>query len=483
MQENANRYASSERNKFVEATTRSMNRSSADVFTNNVRGARRLPCIFCKGSHYNDECDKYVTLSDRKKRLSQQARCFICLKIGHMSKGCPNSQKKPCAHCGRKAFHNRCLCPEKFALSTVNFTTGPSDFVSDSVLQGDNSGITSTTQSLLASGERVLLQTATVSLQTSNGRSSIKARVLLDSASQCTFMTSQLAHRLNLSLEHKEILSVSTFGAQKATDIHTHVVCFKAKMKDGTFMTISANVLSQITGSIQRSPLVQKDLEFLESIPAEKMADCLPDTLENTTIDLLIGSDYFWEIIGNDKVILPSGMFLIPSKFGYIVTGKFPDDKQCLCNCVHTLMVTAKAGQATYDLENLWCLEAIGINDPMVVETDEEALRKFNETIRFKNSRYQVTWPWRNEDICLSENFDLAMGRLRPLLCRLRSDATLLEKYNCIIQQQLQDGIIEVVDKLVVVLHRLSAKQSESGRYWLPTDYRYRWLQPNRYTS
>ena len=420
MQENANRYASSERNKFVEATTRSMNRSSADVFTNNVRGARRLPCIFCKGSHYNDECDKYVTLSDRKKRLSQQARCFICLKIGHMSKGCPNSQKKPCAHCGRKAFHNRCLCPEKFALSTVNFTTGPSDFVSDSVSQGDNSGITSTTQSLFA---------------------------------------------------------------QKATDIHTHVVCFKAKMKDGTFMTISANVLSQITGSIQRSPLVQKDLEFLESIPAEKMADCLPDTLENTTIDLLIGSDYFWEIIGNDKVILPSGMFLIPSKFGYIVTGKFPDNKQCLCNCVHTLMVTAKAGQATYDLENLWCLEAIGINDPMVVETDEEALRKFNETIRFKNSRYQVTWPWRNEDICLSENFDLAMGKLRSLLCRLRSDATLLEKYNCIIQQQLQDGIIEVVDKLVVVLHRLSAKQSESGRYWLPTDYRYRWLQPNRYTS
>ena len=60
VQENANHYASSERNKFVEATTRSMNRFSADVFTNNVRGARRLPCIFCKRSHYNDECDKYV---------------------------------------------------------------------------------------------------------------------------------------------------------------------------------------------------------------------------------------------------------------------------------------------------------------------------------------------------------------------------------------------------------------------------------------
>ena len=272
-------------------------------------------------------------------------------------------------------------------------------------------------------------------------------------------MTNQLAQKLNLSLENKEILSVSTFGAQKATDIHTYVVCFKVKLKDGTYMTISVNVLNQITGSIQRSPLVQKDLEFLKAIPAERMADCLPDTLENTTIDLLIGSDYFWDIIGNDKVTLPSGMFLIPSKFGYIVSGKFPDNKQCLCNLVHTLFVTAEVGQVTHGLENLWRLETIGIKDPMVVETDEEALRKFNETIQFKDGRYQVAWPWKNEDVCLPENFNLAMGRLRSLIYRLKSDATLVEKYNHIIQQQLQDGVIEVVDKSVV---------SDTSKHYLP---------------
>ena len=47
-------------------------------------------------------------------------------------------------------------------------------------------------------------------------------------------------------------------------------------------------------------------------------------------------------------------------------------------------------------------------------------------------------------------------------------------------------GLADQVTKTCLnflVMHRLSAKQSESGRYWLPTDYRYRWLQPNRYTS
>ena len=111
---------------------------------------------------------------------------------------------------------------------------------------------------------------------------------------------------------------MSTFGAQWAIDMSTYIVQFKVRLKDGSHMTLCANVLKQITGSIRRSPLVQKDLKFLKTIPAERMADCLPNTLENTMIDLLIGSDYFWDIIESDKVTLPSGMFLLPSKFGYM---------------------------------------------------------------------------------------------------------------------------------------------------------------------
>jgi len=78
------------------------------------------------------------------------------------------------------------------------------------------------TQSLLASGEKVLLQTAFRSIQGENGQV-IRARVLLDSARQRTFMTNQLAQKLRLSIKHKEYLSVSTFVASKATNIDTNV--------------------------------------------------------------------------------------------------------------------------------------------------------------------------------------------------------------------------------------------------------------------
>ena len=37
-----------------------------------------MPCIFCKGIHFNDSCDKFV---DRKTQLSSQGCCFVCLRL------------------------------------------------------------------------------------------------------------------------------------------------------------------------------------------------------------------------------------------------------------------------------------------------------------------------------------------------------------------------------------------------------------------
>ena len=53
-------------------------------------------------------------LTERKQILSQQRKCFICLKGGHVLKDCLSPQKKVYCHCGTKGYHSRCLCPQKF---------------------------------------------------------------------------------------------------------------------------------------------------------------------------------------------------------------------------------------------------------------------------------------------------------------------------------------------------------------------------------
>ena len=81
--------------------TSDSHRPSADLLTaNSQRGSQQegqikasLQFIFCKGNQFNDMCDKFTTLTERKQILNQQRRCFICLKVGHVLKDCPSSQK------------------------------------------------------------------------------------------------------------------------------------------------------------------------------------------------------------------------------------------------------------------------------------------------------------------------------------------------------------------------------------------------------
>jgi len=164
-------------------------------------------------------------------------------------------------------------------------------------------------------------------------------------------MTSQLAQKLKLPLLHKEHLSVSTFAAQKATSIDTHVVSFNVQVTDGSYMMLSANVLKHITEVIQRNPLTERDLEYVKLMPSSELADSIPTTFESVAIDLLIGLDFFWDIVGGNKVMLPSGMFILPSKFGYIITGRCPDTKGSLFDGkLCTLFVSTEMSQVVPEL-------------------------------------------------------------------------------------------------------------------------------------
>ena len=121
-------------------------------------------------------------------------------------------------------------------------------------------------------------------------------------------MTEKLAKELKLQSEHKELLSVSTFGAKNPQDVDTYVVHFMSK--DSSPLPSQANVVRKITGPIQRGPLQSSDLEFC----------CQFHLLELwNQLDLLIGSDYFWNILGTEKVTLPSGLYLVSSKIALAV--------------------------------------------------------------------------------------------------------------------------------------------------------------------
>ena len=81
----------------------------------------------------------------------------------------------------------------------------------------------------------------------------------------------------------------------------------------------------------------------------------------------------------------------------------------------------------------------------MAESGDDKALRKFSETVQFEEGRYHVSWPWKEERPMLPSNYNLALGRLRSLVNRLMKHPDHLRKYNAVLQDQFEKGIIEVV--------------------------------------
>ena len=414
------------------------------------------PCVFCQGEHFNDECDQYRELPDRKQRLLSQGQCFLCLKTDHVFRDCSFVQKSGCYYCGKKRHHNRAICPQRFGNSaqpqpkSENVVVTPTQLDDDETEKVEVLISTSVqTQTLVISGERVLLQTAIVLVQSSDKRKTILVKVLFDSASHRSFMTEKFTKQIQLIPQYKESLSVSTFAAKKPQDVSTYVAEFNVITKDKCCIHFHANVIEQITGPIQRGPLQLADMDFLRSISTDRLADSIPTVgnSEQYAVDLLIGSDYCWSVVGMEKIVLPSGLFLVSSKIGYILTGSYLDTKSCQkgipvssclvmtqVNCVVPAMNFLSSADSPVtgnpNVEDLWNLETIGIVESLDITNDDRALEQFNKSICCENGRYYVTWPWKCEFPDLPENFYVAMSRMRSLAKRFERDIDLLMRYD-----------------------------------------------------
>ena len=71
----------------------------------------QAPCVFCGNRHPHDECRKYATVGSRRQQLQHQKRCYICLRVGHISKECRQAAKRQCFHCKEKGKHHTTICP------------------------------------------------------------------------------------------------------------------------------------------------------------------------------------------------------------------------------------------------------------------------------------------------------------------------------------------------------------------------------------
>ena len=87
---------------------------------------------------------------------------------------------------------------------------------------------------LLSSDEQVLMQTSTVEVEDLRKSRKVTTRLLLDTGSQRTYITNELAEKLQLPITGSETLTVYTFSASISRELHTSVTELRLLTKDGS---------------------------------------------------------------------------------------------------------------------------------------------------------------------------------------------------------------------------------------------------------
>ncbi|GFV51999.1 DUF1758 domain-containing protein [Trichonephila clavipes] len=190
----------------------------------------------------------------------------------------------------------------------------------------------------------VLLNTFMIFVKSADGYR-IKLRGLLDNAPTICVMREDIARKLKFRSANQSITGIN--GITQASKYSANI---EVSNRDYTFArNLQFSLLPKITDAIPVSKLNISDLNIPASIELADSNFHMPGQ-----IDILIGSELFFEILIPEQYYLQEGNVILQNtKFGYLVTGTLPQSQQqanCFLISEPSLDITVKK---FFELESL----------------------------------------------------------------------------------------------------------------------------------
>ncbi|VDK51121.1 unnamed protein product, partial [Cylicostephanus goldi] len=426
-------------------------------------------CSFCDSKDHNAiKCTTWPTAQQRIQVIKERKLCFNCLSPKHRTKECPST--RTCQQCSKRHHTSICLQnrppPQQTSPTTYQQRRPPENrennrrsretsqvhFVEGSPNAGQsNPQVTTEQNDIVAVAEHtpptrqpILLMCADVDVfnpETPNER--ITTMAFFDSGSSRSYITTELAKDLHLPQGKMEEVSIYTFASGSPLPLLTTLHSIGVyTSKGGQILCVKA--IETLTKALK---IVQQRSENCSTLVSTKKKP-----------SLLIGADYFWDILFFDDFYIQSidnGYHLVHSSVGDIITGKTLWQSK---NMEHCFSVSESQEENLDQLvTKLWLHD--DVHNGSYSEDDNKCLRIFNETIYFDEieGRYVVQLPFKKDKKELPNNIQLAYARLLHNMKHLQHSPETLSKYHALIQDQLQKGIIEAVHepKLPKLCHYL----------------------------
>ncbi|XP_062711250.1 uncharacterized protein LOC134289447 [Aedes albopictus] len=412
--------------------------------SNNAVQSNNAKCPSCSEIHGLHICPAFLkmSLSSRESLLRAQSLCRNCLKRGHLAREC--ASKFSCRYC--KARHHSLLC---FKAGDANGSQGSSGKLNlgDSAKQDGtganskaaNASAVESTSSNAAQcvSSQVLLATAVVVIEDDQG-SRYPARALLDSGSECNFITENLYQTMKVAVKRTDI-SIMGIG-QSSTKASRKIKAVVKSRNSSYARSMEFLVLPKVTACLPTSTVQANGWDIPVDI---ELAD--PEFFRSRKVDLVLGIQAFFSFFPTGREIqLGKGLpVLTESVFGWIVTGEVTTASQgtkYTCNMA-----------VSDDLEELmarfWSCEEVGAVSKFSPE-EAHCEENYERTVkRESDGRYTVTLPKNPEVLAeIGESKDIALRRLRAVERRLSKDERLRKQYSDFMTEYLELGHMQMAN-------------------------------------
>ena len=365
-----------------------------------------------------------LSISDRKEKIKAARLCFRCLQPSHIARYCHAT----CDKC-KSNRHHSLLCEAK------SVSNAP---VSDSGIVQCCASVTNT-ESNVQNGAGTVLQTARVFVKGSTG--TVRATLLFDSGSDRSYVSSSLTSQLNLSKVAAQPVSYAAFGGGKANGKVTGDV-FDLELEG---LMGGSTKLRVTEVPVICTPMKRKGVpaDLIKCFGPLRFADSY-STDREVTIEILVGLDYYWKFM---KVGMVKGPNLVAQEtvFGWILSGSWTDTIEPSYENV-TLCCLSDVPEDR--LQRFWDLDSVGFSDRESGPKDS-VLQKFSDTLVYldEEKRYEVCLPWKDNPgpTDLVSNEAIAKRRLRNLSKYLEAKPVLRQKYNSVLTEMENTGIITEV--------------------------------------
>uniref|UniRef100_A0A2A4JM97 Uncharacterized protein n=1 Tax=Heliothis virescens TaxID=7102 RepID=A0A2A4JM97_HELVI len=385
-------------------------------------------CVKCNGEHNLSSCPQFLALSNeaRLQLLPKYKICFNCFSSGHYANNCKKSGCKIC----RRRHHTLIHVVDPAKKSELPVPSTDSEVATSSQVPSANSA---SSVSLSASVERgdVLLSTALIKVTGKDGQQYV-TRAVLDSGSTSCLMTEKLYSQLGLTAE---TVNNSLLGINNSSSHINKMSSVSIKSLDGSYSNkITCFVLPLITSEIPSKHINLTKLQIPSNIC---LAD--PNFHSPAPIDMLLGADIFWDLLGTQRIKLGEGQpTLCETRLGWLVSGPIKVSHTLkplkMLQCNFTKITLDDDHKLNNHIDNkltrFWQLEEVSTTSELSHEEKLCEEHFVKNTTRLENGQFCVRIPLKCSPDVLGESFLRAKHCLSSLERRFKSQPELSKMYN-----------------------------------------------------